>query len=200
MLNETFSAIFKHRVKRRICFLAKNTNLVMSLLVRKDVCLVPLSGWKRKKSKNDNFMNKRVFCAQLCQKWLWKRGYMCFRAFSMENDRGFRCHRWCYRVIIINLQHTQNLLLLLKSRLFHVMSVDVWVLPCNMIWIKIFIEQMRMGAKVLTCSTQRANISRWTWWVRSSMRFSTSFVTCQNKKDMLISKQILKLYITKWRI
>ena len=111
MLNETFSAIFKHRVKRRICFLAKNTNLVMSLLVCKDVCLVPLSGWKRKKSKNDNFMNKRVFCAKLCQKWLWKRGYMCFRAFSMENDRGFRCHRWCYRVIIINLQHTQNLLL-----------------------------------------------------------------------------------------
>ena len=68
--------------------------------------------------------------------------------------------------------------------------LDVWVLPCNMIWIKIFIEQMRIGAKVLTCSTQRANISRWTWWVRSSMRFSTSFVTCQNKKDMLISKQI----------
>ena len=134
----------------------------------------------------------------------WKRFAACLSC-SLCKMTGFllssvmlSCHH------IINLQRLGMLLLhclawaaSLCRRLFRVMWVDVWVLPCNMIWIKIFIEQMRMGAKVLTCSTQRANISRWTWWVRSSMRFSTSFVTCQNKKTYKnqnkFSKQKLKV-------
>ena len=128
-------------------------------------------------------MNKRLFCL-LSQKWLWKRGcYTCFMHLVWKitgvslSSLMLSCHRHKSATHTKSAAAAPSL-----SRLFHVMSVDVWVLPCNMIWIKIFIEQMRMGAKVLTCSTQRANISRWTWWVRSSMRFSTSFVTCQNKK------------------
>ena len=114
MLNETFSVIFKHREKEKNLLSSKkhkSCHVTFGMQRCLFKCLVPLSGLYAKKSKNEKFVNKRFFCAKLCQKWLWKRGYMCFRAFSMENDRGVRCHRWCYHVIIINLQHTQNLLL-----------------------------------------------------------------------------------------
>ena len=46
-----------------------------------------------------------------------------------------------------------------------------------MICIKIFIEQIKIGANVFTCSTDLPRISRWIWWVKSSIRFSTSLVT-----------------------
>ena len=56
-------------------------------------------------------------------------------------------------------------------------SKKIYQLPWRTICMKIFIEQIRMGAKVLTWSTLLANISRCTWCVRSSMRLSTSLVT-----------------------
>ena len=59
-------------------------------------------------------------------------------------------------------------------------------LPCWMIWMKIFMEQMRMGARVLTCSVERESVSRCTWCVRSSVLFATSRVTC-NITGRLIS-------------
>ena len=54
---------------------------------------------------------------------------------------------------------------------------DPYCLPCWMIWMKIFIEQMRMGARVLTCSMERERVSLCTWCVRSSVLFATSRVT-----------------------
>lgn len=50
--------------------------------------------------------------------------------------------------------------------------------PCAIMWIKIFMLQMRMGANVFTCSRQRTKISRCTWWVSSFSRPPTSRETC----------------------
>lgn len=57
--------------------------------------------------------------------------------------------------------------------------------PCAIIWIKIFMLQIRIGANVFTCSRQRTKISLCTWWVSSFSRPPTSRETCNTQFQML---------------
>ena len=63
------------------------------------------------------------------------------------------------------------------ARRIEILTSSLPLPPWVRIWMKIFMLQMRMGARVLIWSTHLERLSLCTWWVRSSTLFSTSLVT-----------------------